>query len=433
MPALTIAEKILSARSGRSANPARAGEIVVCDVDCVIGTDGSAPMAIDYFERMAGESARVKRPERVFFSLDHYAPPTTDQTRAFHEKIRTFAAKHGATVFGVGDGISFVLAAERGAVHAGDLVVGADSHTVTCGALNCFAIGVGSSDLAAAMLTGQIWLRVPETIRVMLSGRLAPGVMAKDLGLSLIAELGADGADYCAIEFDGDAVASIEMHERFVISNLMVEAGAKAAVFPRDAKAAAYARSGSGVSTDSGARYCRVVTLDLASLTPRVALPHQPDNVVPLSDAAGTAVQMVFVGTCTGGHVPDYHIMRAAFDAAGGKVAPGVHLVLTPATRSALDELTRDGTIDHLVAAGAVLTTVGCGACCGTSGVIPGDGMTVLSTANRNFKARMGNATVKIYLASPAACGIAAATGVIPGSVAPPTGDDDATGARGAS
>lgn len=428
MPDLTIAEKILSSRAHR---PVRAGDIAVCDVDCVLGTDGSGPMAIDYFARMAGDSGRVKHPERVFFSLDHYAPPTTPQTRAFHEQIRAFAAVHGATVFEVGDGISHQIAAERGAVRAGDLLVGADSHTVTGGALNCFAIGVGSSDLAAAMFTGQAWLRVPETIRVRLTGALRPGVLAKDAALALVGAIGADGADYKAIEFEGDALARLTLDDRFVFSNLMVEAGAKAAMFPFDERTAAYVaahgekdgandgkRAGVPVSADPGAQYVRDVAVDLGTLSPRIALPHAPDNVASLASVAGTPVQMVFAGTCTGGRVSDFHALRAAFDAAGARVAAGVALVLTPASRAVLDELTMDGTIGHLTAAGAELTTVGCGACCGTSGVIPSDGMTVLSTANRNFKARMGNATAKIYLASPAVCGIAAATGAIPGAVA---------------
>lgn len=401
MSALTISEKILSAKSGRTDSPARAGEIVICDAGVVIGTDGSGPMAIDYFERMGGAGARVKNPERVFFSLDHYAPPTTEATRGFHDRIRTFATRHGATVFDVGEGISHQVVCERGLARSGDLIVGADSHTVMCGALNAFAVGVGSSDLAAAMLTGQVWLRVPETILVKFTGALAQGVAAKDIALAIVGELGASGADYCAIEFAGDAVAALDVSDRMVISSLMVEAGAKAAIFPGE------------VAADADARYVREVGLDLASLTPRIALPHAPDNVVPLADAAGTHVDMVFVGTCTGGRAEDFRAARAAFDAAGGQLAAGVQLVLTPASRDVLDALTADGTIAHLVAAGATLTMAGCGACCGTSGVIPADGTTVISTANRNFKARMGNATARIFLASPAACGIAAATGRI--------------------
>jgi 3-isopropylmalate/(R)-2-methylmalate dehydratase large subunit len=395
--ARTISEKILSAHCG---HPVRAGEIAVCRVDGVIGTDGSGPMAIDYFERMGGQS--LFDPSRVFFSLDHYAPPDTPQTKAFHQRIRGFAAAHGATVFEVGDGISHQVVVDRGLVGAGDLVVGADSHTVTCGALNAFAIGVGSSDLAAAMLTGKIWLRVPETIRVVLRGRRPAGVSAKDVALFLIQKLGGDGANYQTIEFAGDALPAFALSDRLVLCNLMVEAGAKAAVFPGP------------IASDPLARFHRAVDCDLAEVTPQVALPHAPDNVVPLRAAAGVPVQMVFIGTCTGGRAVDFREAWNAFARAGGRLADGVQLVLTPASRDAHDEIRADGTLERFLTAGAMLTTTGCGACCGTSGVIPGDGMTVLSTANRNFKARMGNATAEIYLASPAVCGAAAATGRIP-------------------
>jgi 3-isopropylmalate/(R)-2-methylmalate dehydratase large subunit len=320
-------------------------------------------------------------------------------------------------VFDVGEGISHQVAVERGLVGAGDLVVGADSHTVTCGALNCLAIGVGSSDLAAAMKTGSIWLRVPETILVRLVGERPHNVAAKDVALEILARLGGDGANYQALEFTGD-LAGFSLADRLVVSSLSVEAGAKAAVFPYDEVTAAHVdeRRGTPVAADAGARYVREIVIDLASLAPRVSVPHAPHNVRALEQAAGVPVHMVFIGTCTGGRVQDFHEALAAFDAAGGKLAPGVQLVLTPASRDVHETILDDGTARRFEHAGAVITTPGCGACCGTSGVIPGDGMTVLSTANRNFKARMGNATASIYLASPHACGIAAATGRIAGA-----------------
>jgi 3-isopropylmalate/(R)-2-methylmalate dehydratase large subunit len=414
MAALTIAEKILSSRCGR---PVRAGDIAICGVDCVLGTDGSGPMAIDYFTRMRGTA--LFDPSRVFFSLDHYAPATTPETRAFHDRIRAFASRHGATVFEAGEGISHQLIVERGIARAGDLVIGADSHTVTCGGLNCFAIGVGSSDLAAAMLTGKIWLRVPHTIRVILTGRRPAGLAAKDIGLALVARLGSAGANYQAIEFTGEALAALPLEDRLVLSNLLVESGAKAAIFPYDAQTDAYRQNRSGeagtpVAADAGADYVRELICDLSDLGPRIALPHSPDHVVPLAQAAGIKIHMVFIGTCTGGRVVDVHEAIEAFTRAGGRLAPGVQLVITPASREVHERLIADGSIETLTRAGAVVTTPGCGACCGTSGVIPGDGMNVLSTANRNFKARMGNATASIYLASPAVCGAAAASGRIP-------------------
>lgn len=415
----TISEKILGAKSGTDA---RAGDVVVCDVDLVLGTDASTPMTIDYFERMGGE--RLFDPGRVVFSLDHYSPPSTPKTAAFHDQVRSFARKHGATVFDVGEGISHQVAAERGLVRPGDLVVGADSHTVTCGALGAFATGLGSSDIAGALITGRTWLRVPETIRVNLTGLRTPGLAAKDIGLAMIGTLGAERANYRAIEFAGDAVAQFSFDERLVLSNLSVESGAKAAIWGVDDVTLAYLADRTSdasesdqhvapVAADPGARYSSELRIDLTTLSPRVAIPHSPNDVIGVADAGGTPVDMVFIGTCTGGRVSDFHEALHVIERAGGRVAPGVQLVVTPASREVLLTLIDDGTLARLTTMGAIVTTPGCGACCGTSGVIPGDGMTVLSTANRNFKARMGNATASIYLASPATCAASAATGRI--------------------
>lgn len=409
----TMSEKILSATSGRVA---MAGDIVFCKPDWVLGTDASSPMAIAYFEAMGG--TRLADPSRVAFALDHYSPPTRPETAAFHAQVRGFAGRHGATLFDVGEGISHQVLCERGMARPGMLVIGADSHTVTCGALNLFATGVGSSDLAAAMITGEVWLRVPETIRIFLVGERAPDFAAKDVALAMVAELGAEGANYAALEFHGPGVAAFPLEDRLVFSNLAVEAGAKAALFPADGKTEAYLsdRTDQGVEpveADIGARYVRDVTIDLGELAPRIALPHSPEHVVPLVDAIGTPIHMVFIGTCTGGRVRDFHDALRVLERGGGTLASGVQLVVTPASGEVRQRLTEDGTLAAFVAMGATVTTPGCGACCGTSGVIPGDRMNVLSTANRNFKARMGNATASIYLASPAACAAAALSGCI--------------------
>ena len=413
MSGQTISEKILSAKSGGAV---RAGEIAVCNVDLVIGTDASSPMAIDYFEKMDGR--RLFDPRRVMFSLDHYSPPSTAKTAAFHDRVRAFAAMHGAEVLEVGVGISHQVVAERGRVLPGDLVIGADSHTVTCGALDLFATGVGSSDLAAAMISGRIWLRVPETIKITLTGTRPLGLAAKDIALGLIGELGAEGANYQTLEFHGPAVAAFSLEERFVFSNLSVEAGAKAAIFGADSETDAYLSERttvrrSAVTADADATYAREIVVDISRLSPRIAVPHSPNDVVEIEAAVGTPVHMVFLGTCTGGRVSDFHEALDVLERGGGRVAAGVQLVVTPASREVLLRLTADGTLGKLAAMGAIITTPGCGACCGTSGAIPGDGMTVISTANRNFKARMGNATASIYLASPAACAAAAITGRI--------------------
>lgn len=414
MTARTIAEKILSTKARTTA---RVGDVVVCDVDLVLGTDASAPMAIAYFAQMGG--ARVHDPSRIIFALDHYTPASpSDKTAAFHAQVREFARTQGVRVHEVGEGISHTVAVERGYVRPGMLVIGADSHTVTCGALNAFAIGVGSSDLAAAMLTGQLWLRVPETIRVVLEGTPAPEVAAKDIALAIVAALGTDGADYHALEFSGPSAHALTIDDRLVLSNLAVEAGAKAALWEVDdvLRAALAARGVDAiepVSADPHAHYARELVIDVSSLSSRVALPHSPGNVVPIDVAPDTPIHMVYLGTCTGGRVSDYHEALAVLERGGGRVADGVQLVVTPASRDVEQQLAADGTLDKLARIGAVITTPGCGACCGTSGVIPRDGMNVISTANRNFKARMGNATASIYLASPAACAAAAITGRI--------------------
>lgn len=404
----TITEKILAEKSGRDA---RAGDVVVCHVDSAMGNDGSTPMALDYFDAMGG--GKVFDPARLVFALDHYSPPPSVKTTQLHKRIRDFAAVHAIEVWDVGDGIGHQLMIESGRVTPGSLVVGADSHSVTYGAMNAFGTGIGSSDLAAVMICGRVWLRVPETIRVTLRGSLSRGVFPKDIALAMAGILGADGAAYCALEFSGDGVASLELEDRLVLSNLTVEMGAKNGVFPGDEATAKYlGREFQPISSDRGARYVREIELDLDRVTPKIALPHHVDHVVEVGEAAGTAVQMVYLGTCTGGRVRDFHQARDVIKAGGG-VAPGVQLVVTPSSRTVLDTLTRDGTLGDFIAMGAVIVTPGCGSCCGTCGSIPGDNVNVISTANRNFKGRMGNSSASIYLASPASCAAAAVTGKI--------------------
>jgi len=410
--AKTRSEKILSAKSGRDA---RAGDLVVCEVDRMIGTDGSTPMAIDYFDAMGAE--RVAVPERISFALDHYAPPASRKTAALHDRVRDFARRHGIEWREVGEGISHQLLAESGRASPGRLVIGADSHTVTAGAFNAFATGIGSSDLAAAMISGRIWLRVPESIRVVLTGARPCRLDAKDIALALLGELGSSGASYQALEFEGSAVAGLDMDDRQVVSNMSVETGAKAGVFPADAITSSYLEGRTeerwvAVESDPDARYARELFLDISLLSPQIALPHEPVNAVPVTEAIGTRVQMVFLGTCIGGRVTDFHQALEILEAGGG-IADGVRFVATPASKTAYLDLIGDGTISKLVEMGAMVTMPGCGACCGTSGPVPGDGMNILSTANRNFKARMGNAKTSIYLASPATCAASAVTGCI--------------------
>lgn len=420
MPGKTISEKILSRKSGLDA---RAGDIAVCEIDCALGTDASVPMALDYFAAMGGTVPHD--PRRLVFALDHYVPPQSAQTIELHRITTEFARRHGITLHGAGQGIGHQLIVETGRALPGELAVGADSHAVTYGALNCFATGIGSSDLAAAMLCGKIWLRVPASIKVTLTGALSPGVYPKDVALALVGILGADGANYCALEFCGPGVATLAVADRLVLSNLAVEMGAKNGIFPADATTDAYLydrtkQAYAAVAPDADAIYVRELAIDLGSLTPRLALPHLVDNVVPLDQAAGTKVHMVYLGTCTGGRLSDFHQARDVLRAAGG-VAPGVQLVVTPASRDVRDAMIADGTLADFLSYGATVVEPGCGSCCGTCGVIPPDGATVVSTANRNFKGRMGNPRASIYLASPASCAAAAARGAIadPREVAP--------------
>jgi len=391
----TLAEKILSARGGVDA---RTGDIVVCEADLVLGTDGSTPMAIEYFEAMGGRA--VARPERILLARDHYAPPTSPSTLGFHARMEAFAARHGVELLPVGGGISFQVAMERGRVRPGDLVVGADSHTVTCGAVGAFATGIGSADLAGAFLTGKVWLRVPESMRVVLEGNLSAGVSAKDVALEVVRAVGPDGASYRTVEYVGPVAEALPAEERIVLSNMAAEMGAKAGIFP------------AGVFSDPDAPFVEEVRLDCSGLVPRVALPHQPANGVPVTEVAGAAIDWVFLGTCTGGRALDFRRALRVLDAGGG-IAPGLTLVVTPPSpivRAALEE---DGTLGRLAAHGAIITETGCGPCCGTSPPVPPPGARILSTANRNFRARMGEASAEIFLASPITCAAAATAGRI--------------------
>jgi 3-isopropylmalate/(R)-2-methylmalate dehydratase large subunit len=408
----TVAEKILSSRAGHDL---KAGDIAVVAVDQLLGTDGSAPRAIDLFTEMGFES--VFDASRIAFSCDHYAPAGSARLAALHDKMRRFAGRQGIKLFRVGEGIGHQLLVEQARVRPGAVVAGADSHCVTYGALNAFGVGVGASDLAGAMGTGKLWLKTPQTLRVVFKGRLGAGARAKDVILHLLSLLKADGANYIALEFAGPGVGTLSIEERLVIANMATETGAKAALFPVDQAAGDYlTQLGVGtiepVTPDANARYVDELDIDLSAIAPLVAKPHMVDAVVPIGAVAGRGVDMVFIGTCTGGRASDIREALATIRAAGG-IAPGVELIVTPASRAELDLLIRDGSLADLLAFGAVLTTPGCGACCGTSGAIPRDGATVISTGNRNFKGRMGAPAAEIFLASPAACGAAAATGRI--------------------
>lgn len=412
MAGMTLSEKLLSGKAGRKV---KAGDVVICDVDYALGTDGSIPMAMDYFAAMGGE--RVHAPEQLVFALDHYAPAPSAKAALLHARIRRFAREQNIRLFEVGEGIGHQLMVEHGFAAPGRLVVGADSHTVTYGAANCFATGVGSSDLAGVMKTGKVWLTVPESILVRLSGQLPAGVYPKDLVLYLAQLLGADGASYQTLEFAGDGLRELDFEDRLVIANMSVELGAKNAVFPFDGACRTYLDGRvkgqlDAVTADPDAVYARTLEIDLATLAPFVAIPHAVAGNQRIDALAPTPVQMVYLGTCTGGRLKDFQQALAVFRTFG-RPAAHVQLVVTPASREVLQELARNGDLAEWIALGAIVVTPGCGSCCGTSGAIPEDGANVISTANRNFKGRMGNPNANIYLASPEICAASAVAGHI--------------------
>jgi 3-isopropylmalate/(R)-2-methylmalate dehydratase large subunit len=330
--------------------------------------------------------------------------------------LRRFAQETGCIIYDVGGGVCHQIVAESLA-KPGDVIVGADSHTVTAGALGAFATGMGSSDVAIAFGLGKTWLRVPESIKIVVSGRLPAGVGAKDLSLHLIGNIGADGATYKALEFSGDGVESMTMSQRFTIANMAVEAGAKVGLFPADRTTQDYLSSqGRGnhyqpLFADSDASYERTININLAALEPTVAKPHSVDNIAPARELKGTKIQQVFIGTCTNGRLEDVAIVAKMLK--GKRRHPETRLIVAPASPQVLLEAIRAGYIKTLVEAGAIILPPGCGACLGLHQGVLGDGESCLSTANRNFKGRMGNPEAFIYLASPATAAATASTGEI--------------------
>jgi len=407
----TMAEKVFERKAGR---PVRPGEIVVASVDWAMGQDGTTPLAIQSFEEMEGK--QVFNPERVVFVIDHNAPSPLEAVSRLHDFMRSFARKFGIRIFEVGEGVCHELMMSRGLVVPGDLVVGADSHTCTYGAVGAFSTGVGSTELAVVMMTGKLWFKVPESIRLNLLGTLPQGVYAKDVILHIASILGADGATYKALEFHGPVIEALSVEERATITNMAVEVGAKAGLVPPDAKTIRWVRertdrSFEPVVPDFDASYARVIDVDCSVLVPQVAFPHQVDNVRPVTEAEGVPIQEAFVGTCTNGRVPDLAVVASILK--GRRVHPGVRLIVAPASRETFLSALEKGWVEDIVKAGGVFVPPGCGPCVGTHQGIPGDGWNVISTANRNFRGRMGNRESSIYLASPATVAASAIEGKI--------------------
>ncbi len=410
----TIAEKILGAHSGTEA---RAGEIVIAWADAMMAHDARLAQTMATF-------AELGLPRRfegdVVLVLDHYGPPPAAQFAELHRTIRAFAREIDATLYDVGEGICHNLMTERGHAAPGRLVVGTDSHSVTYGALNGFATGIESSDFVALLATGKLWLRVPETIKVELTGTFAPGVSAKDVTLWLLQRLGEDGAAYRALEFAGDGYAALPMDARFTLSNHCAELGAKAAIGPFDARTRAWlaARNVTGytpVEPDADAIYCETIVCDLSALRPQVAVPHKIDNIAAVADIADTRVDVGFIGSCTNARVDD---LRVAADILRGRgVAPGTRLLVNPGSRDVYLAALEQGIIATLVEAGATVLPPGCGSCVSMNRqYIPADGEVVVSAANRNFQGRIGNKNSPVYIASPATVAASVAAGRLVGA-----------------
>ncbi|MBN1807430.1 MAG: 3-isopropylmalate dehydratase large subunit [Planctomycetes bacterium] len=410
----TIAEKILSNKAGRDVS---AGEITIVSVDVTLAQDGTGPLAIRGIREMGFR--KLANPEKTVFFLDHAAPCPRKELSNDHAFIRSFCKDMGCVVSEINEGVCHQVINER-YVKPGDLLVGADSHTCTGGALGAFSTGMGSTDIAVAMALGKTWMRVPDTMLVRLSGKLPAGVFAKDVILDLIGRVGADGATYMALEFAGDTIADLSQSSRFTIANMAVEAGAKAGIFPTDTVTKAFleeqGRAGDygEVSADSGAGYAEAVDVDVAALTPRVAFPHTVDNVRPVEEAGDVRVDQVFLGSCTNARMEDLRVFASVIR--GRKKAPGVRLIVTPASRSVYTAAVKEGIVGEFLEFGAAITNPGCGVCVGVHGGTLADGERCLATTNRNFKGRMGNPDSEIYLASPAT---AAAT-AIEGRIADP-------------
>ncbi len=409
----TFAEKVLARNTGLSS--VRAGQVTDVFPDLVLSHDNTAAIARIFREIGV---ARVKHPERLAVVLDHAVPAPTTRHAQNHAEIRRFVAEQGIRhFFEVGRGVCHQVLCEEGLVRPGDVVLGADSHSTHYGALGAFGAGIGRSEVAAIWATGRIWLRVPESIKVTVVGELGEWASAKDLALHIIGALGADGGTYASVEFHGPGIAALSMASRFVLTNMMAEMGVKNAwIKPQMGKSANGQISNlqsliSDLTPDPDARYAAEYTFDASTVEPQVARPHAVDNVVPLSQVAGTRVHQAFLGTCTNGRLED--IAEAARVLAGRRVAPGTRLLIIPASSQVLRDAMRLGYLETLLAAGAVIGTPGCGPCMGNHMGVPAPGEVTISTANRNFRGRMGTRDAEVYLASPAVVAASAVAGEI--------------------
>ena len=410
----TFAQKILARASGH--DEVAIGQIVTVKPAHLLSHDNTAAIIGKIGPEL--DTYGVIRPDLSVIVLDHVTPAADEKTATGHKKVREFVAKHNIKNFyDVGHGICHQVVVENGHAKPGTIIVGSDSHTCAYGAVGVFSTGIDRTEAAALMLTGETWLRVPETIRVTLRGSFAPGVGAKDLILQIIGDIGASGAGYQAVEFHGD-IGKLSIPQRLTIANMGIEMGAKAAAFPVDEKTEAYLAevglprdSYQPLWADADATYVRELNYDLATLEPVVAKPHTVDNTCPVTEIAGTKIHQCLLGTCTNGRLNDLH--EAAAILAGKHIAPDVRLLVLPASRAIYEAAAEDRTLTTLSKAGATILPPGCGPCLGAHMGILAPGEACLSTANRNFKGRMGCKEGEIYLSSPATVAASALYGKI--------------------
>ena len=411
---MNMAEKILA--HAAKLDVVHPGQLIMADLDMVLGNDITSPVAIKEFPKFGKDKVFDKT--KIALVPDHFAPNKDIKAAQQCACVRAFAKKEDIkNYFEVGQmGIEHALLPEKGLVTAGDVVIGADSHTCTYGALGAFSTGVGSTDMACGMATGKAWFKVPESIKVNLTGKLKKYVTGKDLILHLIGLIGVDGALYKAIEFSGSGVAELSMDDRFTISNMAIEAGGKAGLFPVDDKTLEYLKASGAkepkiFNSDLDAQYSKVIDIDLSKLECTVSYPHLPENTHLAKDSSSIAIDQVVIGSCTNGRISD---MRAAAEILKGrKVAPYVRCIVIPATQKIWKECMAEGLFDIFIDAGAVVSTPTCGPCLGGYMGILSENERCVSTTNRNFVGRMGHVTSEVYLASPYVAAASAVTGFI--------------------
>ncbi len=413
---MTITEKLLARAAGR--DEVRAGEFVTCSLDLVLANDITAPIAIDEFRNMGAE--RVFDPARIALVCDHATPNVDIKAATQTKKVRDFAHEMGVSNYWEADqgGIEHIILPDKGLVIPGDVVIGADSHTCTYGALGAFATGVGSTDAAAGMATGECWFRVPETVEVIYSGEPGPWVSGKDLILRLIGEIGVAGARYRALEFRGEVIDGLPMSGRFTICNMAIEAGAKNGIIAPDATTLQWVEGRSNrepvaLASDGDAEYARSIEIDCAGLEPQVAFPHLPENTRGISEVGEVPIDQAVIGACTNGRLED--LREAAKVLEGRHVAEGVRCIVIPGSHAIHLEATREGLVELFLEAGCLVSTPTCGPCLGLHMGVLAEGERAIATTNRNFVGRMGHPDSEVYLANPAVAAASAVAGKIAG------------------